>query len=189
MSIKSFTKNVPGIGPVLFERSKKAKAVSVTIKPFEMVRVAVPFGMSYQQAEEIVLSRRRALEAQLAEKMRVEEEHKARQEQKPEIDRNEAKAKLLSRLEALAQKHGFTYNRVFFRCQKTKWGSCSGNDNINLNVKLVQLPDHLIDYVILHELVHLRHKNHGPEFWAELNSLVGDAKKIDRELKKYKLEV
>jgi len=192
MSIKSFTKNLPGIGPVLFERSKKAKAVLTTIKPFEVIRVAVPFGMSYQQAEEIVLSKRRYWEEQVAAKRKVEAEHealKAQKEVKQECNRKEVKEQLVGRLQTLAQQHGFTYNRVFVRSQKTKWGSCSGANNINLNCKLVELPDHLIDYVILHELMHLKHKNHGKDFWAELSTFVGDAKAVNKELKKYKLGI
>ncbi len=189
MSIKSFTKTLPGLGPVLFERSKKAKMVNVTIKPFEIIRVAVPFGMSYQQAEEIVLSRRRQLEEQVANKRRIEEEHAAKKASTEGCDRKTAREKLVKRLQELAQQHGFTFNRVFVRCQKTKWGSCSGADNINLNARLVELPQHLIDYVILHELVHLKHKNHGKEFWEELDKFVGNAKALAKELKQYKLAV
>jgi len=192
MSIKSFTKNLPGIGPVLFERSKKTKAVHTTIKPFETIRVAVPFGMSYQVAGEIVLSKRRYWEEQVAAKRKVEAEHEALQQAKEEpqeCDPKKARILLVQRLETLAQQHGFTYNRVFVRCQKTKWGSCSGLNNINLNAKLVELPEHLMDYVILHELLHLKVKNHSKEFWAQLNTLVSDAKKIDKELKKYKLGI
>lgn len=192
MSIKSFTKTLPGIGPVLFERSKKAKAVLTTVKPFEVIRVAVPFGMSYQQAEEIVLSKRRFWEEQVAAKRKVEAEHEALKQAKAEpteCDPKKARALLVQRLETLAQQHGFTYNRVFIRCQKTKWGSCSGLNNINLNAKLIELPEHLMDYVILHELLHLKVKNHSKDFWAQLSAIVGDAKKIDKELKKYKLGV
>lgn len=189
MSIKSFTKNLPGMGPVLFERSKKAKHLNITVKPFEGIRVAVPFGMSYQQAEEVLKSKRKWVEEHSAKAKQVEEEHEERKQERPEIDKKEARTKLVKRLEELAQQHDFQFNRVFIRAQKTRWGSCSGRHNINLNVKLVELPDDLIDYVILHELVHLKINNHGPEFWAELDKYVGDAKSIDKQLKKYRLDV
>jgi predicted metal-dependent hydrolase len=71
------------------------------------------------------------------------------------------------------------------RSQKTRWGSCSFNNNISLNVKLTRLPQELIDYVILHELAHTRIKNHGREFWKMLDGLIGDAKKLDRRLREY----
>ncbi len=189
MSIKSFTKTVPGIGPVLFERSKKAKNINITIKPFEGIRVAVPFGLSYQQAEQVVKSKRKWIEEHIGKTKKVEEEHEARKKERPEIDRKAARKKLVKRLDELAAQNGFSYNRVFVRCQKTKWGSCSSNNNINLNAKLVELPDELVDYVILHELVHLKIKNHSPDFWQELDKYVGDARQVDKELKKYRLDV
>ena len=68
---------------------------------------------------------------------------------------------------------------------KTRWGSCSSINNINLNLHLMRLSDELIDYVILHELVHTKIKNHQKEFWDLLNIVSGDAKGLDRELKKY----
>ena len=81
----------------------------------------------------------------------------------------------------------FVYNKVTIRNQKTRWGSCSGKNNINLNMKLMNIPNHLIDYVILHELVHTKVKNHRPLFWGSLDIYVGNAKAIDKELKKYSL--
>jgi len=93
----------------------------------------------------------------------------------------------MSRLNNLTKKNGFTYNRVFIRNQKTRWGSCSSKNNINLNVKLIRLPDELIDYVILHELVHTGIKNHSKAFWTELDRLVGNAKKMQSRLKEYGL--
>ena len=112
----------------------------------------------------------------------VEKEHEVLSKNLTEIDRVEARKKLVSRLNELSGQHGFSYNKVFMRNQKTRWGSCSGKNNISLNMKLVRLPYEMIDYVLLHELVHTRIKNHTNEFWTELNRLVGDAKKIDRRL-------
>jgi len=190
MSIKSFSKVIPGIGPVLFERSKKAKHLNITVKPIEGIRVAVPFGLSYQQAEDIVKSKRKWLEEQTTKIKSVQEEHQARKQEKPVFNRQQARDKIVKRLEELAAQYDFAYKRVFIRSQKTKWGSCSGSQNINLNVKLVELPEELMDYVILHELVHLEVKNHGAQFWKELDKYVGgDAKKVDKELKKYQLDV
>jgi predicted metal-dependent hydrolase len=92
---------------------------------------------------------------------------------------------LIDRLNRLAQRHGFRYNRVFVRNQKTRWGSCSALNNISLNINLVRLPQELIDYTILHELVHTRIKNHSRRFWQELDKILGDAKQIDKKLSEY----
>ncbi|MFC2051983.1 M48 family metallopeptidase [Chloroflexota bacterium] len=79
----------------------------------------------------------------------------------------------------------FTFNRVFIRSQKTRWGSCSKNNNISLNVKLVLLPEDLVDYVILHELVHTRIHNHSKSFWEELDRHTGNSKAFASRLRKY----
>ena len=101
--------------------------------------------------------------------------------------RKEALAYLPERLAQLARQFGFQYNRVSIRNQKTLWGSCSNRNNINLNLHLILLPSHLIDYVLVHELVHTRHKNHGPDFWSALNHCLGDGKAFARELRQFSI--
>ncbi len=105
-----------------------------------------------------------------------------------ELVRREAKKYLPTRTEYFARKYGFSFERVYVKNIKTRWGSCSKRNNINLNIHLMRLPSHLCDYVILHELVHTEVKNHGKEFWARLNRITnGEAKKLDKELNKYQI--
>ena len=103
--------------------------------------------------------------------------------------RKEAKELLPTRTAELAQIHGFEYAKVAIRNSKTRWGSCSFNNNINLSLHLMMLPDHLIDYVILHELAHTKEKNHGIHFWKLLDNLTGNAKGLDKEVKQYRIGV
>ena len=105
------------------------------------------------------------------------------------IDLEKAQTELFNRLNYFAEKYNFPYNRAVFRRQKTRWGSCSGRNNINLNINLVTLPEQLQDYVLLHELVHTKHKNHGKVFWAEMDRLIGDARQLRKEMRKYRLIV
>ncbi len=102
--------------------------------------------------------------------------------------RLEAKWYLPKRTRELAAKYGFRYNNISIKNNKTRWGSCSGKNNINLNLHLMRLPHHLIDYVILHELAHTLHKNHGKSFWARLDIILGNARKTDKELNNYRIE-
>lgn len=103
--------------------------------------------------------------------------------------RAEAKEVLPVKLQMFAVKFNLPYREVRFKTARTRWGSCSHNNNINLNVHLMRLPEHLIDYVILHELAHTREKNHGPGFWSLLNDLTdGRARELDKELKQYHIE-
>ena len=99
--------------------------------------------------------------------------------------RKEAKDYLPQRAEYLAGKHGFHFNRIFLKNNRSNWGSCSRQNNINLNVHLMRLDSNLADFVILHELCHLKHKNHGRDFHYLLNNLCGgQEKEFNRQLRK-----
>ncbi|MDR1172837.1 MAG: M48 family metallopeptidase, partial [Bacteroidales bacterium] len=103
--------------------------------------------------------------------------------------RKEAGDYLPQRTEQLAAKHGFTYRGVTVKNVSSRWGSCSAVNHINLNIHLVRLPQHLSDYVILHELVHTVHKNHGDRFWQSLDTVTGGkAKQLAAEMKQYQAD-
>jgi len=103
--------------------------------------------------------------------------------------RIEAKQYLPSRTSELAKKYNFRFNKVFVKNAKTLWGSCSSRNNINLNMHLMRLPDYLVDYVIIHELCHTVEKNHGKGFWGLMNQILGDGKKISKELRNYSIQI
>lgn len=101
--------------------------------------------------------------------------------------RAEANAMLPVRLEKLAKQFGFTFSGPAIRNSISRWGSCSSKGSINLSLHLMRLPDHLIDYVLLHELVHTVHHNHGPKFWKLLDEVAGNAKAKRREMRNFSL--
>ncbi len=80
----------------------------------------------------------------------------------------EAKNYLPQRLRFLAEKYGYNYNKVSLRNQRTRFGSCSFNNNISLNINLMKYDFDVIDYVLLHELAHTKVKNHSEKFWKEV---------------------
>jgi predicted metal-dependent hydrolase len=102
--------------------------------------------------------------------------------------RIEAKKYLPVRTDELASKFNFKYAHLSIKNAKTRWGSCSAQNNLNLNLQLMRLPDYLIDYVILHELVHTVEKNHKNSFWSLLERVLPGAEKMDKELNKYNLK-
>lgn len=99
--------------------------------------------------------------------------------------RKEAEALLPQRLATLAARTGLTYNNVRIKQLKSRWGSCSSGKEITLNLFLMQLPWHLIDYVLLHELAHTRVMRHGEPFWEELEKHVTQPKQLRREIAGY----
>jgi hypothetical protein len=103
--------------------------------------------------------------------------------------RLEAKHYLPEKVNELAEKFGFKFNKLTLKNIKSRWGSCSRKNNINLSIHLMRLPDHLIDYVILHELVHTVHNNHSAKFWKMLNDITGGSKVLDKEFKKYRISI
>lgn len=96
----------------------------------------------------------------------------------------EAKNYLIQRLDFLAKKYNFSYGKVTLRNQKTRFGSCSFNNNINLNINLMNYDFDVIDYVLIHELCHTRIKNHSERFWLEVEKYCPEHKKLRKALKK-----
>ena len=170
----------PEVGTIKYIGNNRAKRIIVSIKP-EYVRVVIPKRQSFKNAQKFVESRldwirknKQSMTLQLKKKNEL-----------PEINREIARKILCRRIGELAQQHDFVYQRVSIRKQKTRWGSCSSKNNINLNMNLLHLPSELMDYVLLHELVHTRVKDHSKKFWDELNTVVPNARQIDKKLKDY----
>lgn len=105
-----------------------------------------------------------------------------------DVMRWEAKVYLPKRLKELADKHGFKYEDVSIKNTKTRWGSCSSVNNINLNLHLMRVPEHLIDYVLVHELTHTVVKNHGDKFWLLLEHCYPNSRKADKEMNNYRTQ-
>lgn len=98
--------------------------------------------------------------------------------------KEKAHAFITARLEHWNAHYQFTYNRIAIRNQKTCWGSCSAHGNLNFSYKILFLPPHLADYIIVHELCHLAELNHSPQFWARVAEACPEYKKHRAELKR-----
>ena len=170
----------PEVGTIKYIGNNRAKRIIISVKP-EFVRVVIPKRQSFKSAQRFVESR---LEWIKKNKTKIKLQTQKKQEL-PEIDKKIARKVLCRRIGELAQLHNFVYNRISIRKQKTRWGSCSSKDNINLNMNLLHLPSELMDYVLLHELVHTRVKNHSKDFWDELDTIVPNSRQVDRRLKDY----
>lgn len=81
------------------------------------------------------------------------------------------------------ERYGFEFNKICIKNQKTRWGSCSRKGNLNFNYKIALLPEKLADYVIIHELCHLKEFNHSRDFWKLVSESMPDYLKIRKELR------
>ena len=191
------TVQVPGIGEVLLVKRRGATRLRISVSPRRGVVVSMPWLLPYAVAEKFLLSKRQwvavVLERQAVQQQKAVQGGKTASVPSDPVEletmREAARAALVPKLREAAARHGFGFKgRVAIKNNVTNWGSCSSKGNINLNMRLVLLPERLQDYVILHELCHLRHQNHGPQFHALLDSLLGGREKeMQRELHEWKI--
>ena len=162
----------PALGEVRLRKSARARRISIRVHPVRGIVVTVPYHDPYALGVTFLESRREWVLAAL-------ERAAARNADLPEGEdieslRAKAKAALPPRLAELAARYGFRYHRVTIKHNTSNWGSCSSKGNINLNLNLMRVPVPLQDYILLHELTHLHHADHGPGFHAELEWLLTD---------------
>jgi predicted metal-dependent hydrolase len=151
---------------VAFVRHPRARRYVVRVKMDGSVRVTIPRGGTKRDAAAFAESQRGWIAKQLT---RVEQDRlRPREMIAPEVLRHErarAKRELPPRLLELAAQFGLTVTRISVRNQRSRWGSCSRGGHICLNWRLTTLPDSVRDYVLVHELMHLRRMDHSPKFW------------------------
>ncbi|MBN2601378.1 MAG: M48 family metallopeptidase [Candidatus Marinimicrobia bacterium] len=234
----SHTRYYRDIGTVEFVASKRARRLNISIRHNHSIRVAVPFGISLQNAYKFVddhldwiknalqhvrrieiirqprfdssfRTRDHQLVLQIHDKqyfsyqistenitvyypatVNAEDDNVQKIILKAVIEtfREEAKQYMPDRVALLANRFGFKFNRVFIKNLKSRWGSCSARNNINLNLQLMRFDDDVIDYLILHELLHIRIKNHSRDFWQALEKIYPrfrDAREILKSAKPY----
>lgn len=110
-----------------------------------------------------------------------------KQQKKLLMDR--AKSVIPPRVHYYARTMGVTYGRISIRMQKTRWGSCSSDGNLNFNACLVNAPREIMDYVVVHELCHRKEMNHSPRFWAEVEKVLPDYKERRQWLRDHEKEL
>ena len=157
---------ISNLESITFTQSQRAKYQRITIRPDKTITVTIPRSGNIDEAKRFLKSKISWIQKQL---QKIEQQTQRIDIPDLDIDIEKAQMNLFDRLDCFSKKHNLPYNRAGFRCQKTRWGSCSGKNNISLNVNIAFLSEELQNYVILHELVHTKVKNHSRKFWAELD--------------------
>ncbi|MFA6973482.1 MAG: M48 family metallopeptidase [Parcubacteria group bacterium] len=101
--------------------------------------------------------------------------------------KDEALALVRGRVKFFNRKYGFLLNKIFIKNQKTRWGSCTKNNNLNINYKIIFLPKKQQDYIIVHEMCHLKEFNHSHKFWSLVEKALPDYLDIKNELRNHEL--
>ena len=101
--------------------------------------------------------------------------------------KEDARKLVLDRLEYWNKHYNFKYSRVSIRNQRSRWGSCSSKGNLNFNFRIVTLPPHLSDYIIVHELCHLGQMNHSQKFWDLVGRTLPNYEELMLELRKVRM--
>ena len=179
--------------------SISAKYLCVTVYPDGKVVVTKPKRVSKEKVRRFVEERREWIEKHQASVLRRLKRDGVPYEM-PQLRRGtkayreaveKARSLVKERLQHFSSIYGKElgkkYGRVSIRNQKTRWGSCSKEGNLNFNYKIVHLPPELADYIIAHELCHLKEMNHSERFWTLVEKAIPDRKKAQKEFRRYPL--
>ena len=166
--------NDPQVGQVTFRKSVRSRGISIRVHPLKGVSVTLPYIMPFAAAQAFYALRREWVLDTMAKQNEKYRNIAIPSAAEISAWRKQAKEQLPPRLSELAVRYGFSYNKVTIKHNATNWGSCSTKGNINLNLNIVRLPRILQDYVLLHELCHLRHLDHGHAFHLLLEHVLTD---------------
>ena len=173
-------KQIGDVGKVSFIKNDKFRRLSIGIKNDQSIKVQVPLVISFMEAESFVKKKIGWIKKQ---KEKISKRKNLKDYQTPSrklVDNfiiNTTKITF-----SLSIKYNLIYNKLSFKWMKSRWGSCSYRNNISLNLWMIFLPNELINYVILHELVHTKIKNHSQEFWIELEKICKNPKLFNKRL-------
>ncbi len=183
----SYTDNI--LGTVILNESRRAQNVSIKVsRSSDTITLTYPAGYNSQRAISF-------LEAKREKILKIRERQRATRQTNPpatsfdtEELRVKAKEHLPGRIVHIASKTNLSYNKLTIRATRSRWGSCSTQNNISLSIYLMTLPQHLIDFVIIHELCHTVHHNHSPKFHALVDFICsGREKEFERELRRHSI--
>lgn len=169
-------------GEVIVRKSPLSRGVKFSVSTSGRLQMSVPTYTSDFLAKRFLNTNRKVIREKLP--VKDPREQRARDYQKKQLMKK-AKEYLPYRLEYYAKLYGYEYNKCRLTHANTRWGSCSSNRTISLNIGLMKVPEVLRDYVILHELAHLNHMDHSKAFWAEVGKHDKNYKVHEKKLKMF----
>ena len=173
-----------GVGEILFEQSSIAKHVRISFRPPSYIRVAVPNGVTFSEAKKFAEIKSAWIKKQIKRFSSSKTVSLYNKSSEMSLKDIEIESDIITkRVIVLAKRHGFKHGKISVKKMKTRWGSCSYKNNININLCVCYLPQDLQDYIILHELTHTVVKNHSRHFWYELHKISDDIDTMRQRLR------
>ncbi|MCK9578326.1 M48 family metallopeptidase [bacterium] len=176
-------------GEIIFTitRNRLSKRLRLSVNSDGEVKVIIPNWLPEKLAENFIISKVEWI-------IKKKEEFKKITGRSPKLGisdykKNKEKARTLikDKVIAINKFYDCKIGSIMIRNQKTRWGSCSGKGNLNFNYKIIFLPDKLADYIITHEICHIKEMNHSKNFWKLVAKTIPEYQFIKKELKKYKI--
>jgi len=168
----------------LVRKSKRAKNIKISISFDRGIIATLPFGVNQRHLEKFLYKHFDWLEKRVDDFKKIDKSKLIKTGPNDYLrKKKEAHILVRGKLELFNKFYGFEYKKFCIRNQKTRWGSCSSGRNLNFNYKLVYLSEALAEYVVVHELCHLKEMNHSKKFWALVEKLVPDYKEKRKRLK------
>jgi predicted metal-dependent hydrolase len=165
--------------------SKRARCLRITIYPGGEIAATLPRGTNLEKLEKFLHQKA----DWILRKMNLAKKRRPtfllpRASQKDYLARKkEARVLAEEKIKYFSQLYNLVPKKISIRNQKSRWGSCSRKGNINFNYRIVHLPEKFVDYVVVHELCHLREFNHSEKFWNLVAVAIPDFRKIRREIR------
>lgn len=166
------------------EGRRGTRRLSLTVLPGGKAVVTVPRGAEAQVGSFVAAHRdwlvhaRRKMANTIALPVRSREAYRTHKEA--------ARALITARVRHFNQHYQYPINRIAIKCTRRMWGSCSLKGNLNFNYALVHIPERLVDYVVVHELCHLKEHNHSARFWALVEEVLPEYRALRRELRRFR---
>lgn len=161
---------------ILIKRSMR-KTIALQVKNSQLI-VKAPFFVTKTYIMNFIDKNKKWIESRLSQQVKSLIDPNKIEEYK-----KQAREYIPKRVEKIAEKYGYNYNKIKITSAKTRWWSCTSQKNLNFTFRLILTPPEIIDYVICHELSHLKQMNHSRQFWNNVSIMDKDYKKHDQWLK------
>ncbi|MBI5152823.1 M48 family metallopeptidase [Candidatus Peregrinibacteria bacterium] len=174
----------------ILQKSSRARRLRIEITPDAQVKVTLPRFLSEKTAENFVREKAKWILRKIREIASTPPiiPHTLKGARREYLEsKSRAKKLVREKLIRFNRIYNFSFRKIAIRNQGSRWGSCSKKANLNFNYKIIFLPENLADYLIVHELCHLKEMNHSKKFWELVAKTVPEYKTFRKQLKKMKI--